>query len=339
MLACPIPIDRYPFITLAHGGGGRLMQQLISDMIAPLFPNATAHDAALLDVQGQLAMTTDSFVVSPITFTGGDIGKLAVHGTVNDLAMAGAQPKVITLGLILEEGLPMETLWQVLNSIKTTADEVGVTVVSGDTKVVDKGKADQLYINTTGIGVVKTETPVAPTSIQAGDAILVSGDLGRHGVAIMAQRQGLAFETAIESDAADLWPVVNALIKNGITPHCLRDCTRGGMVSALYELATSAGLSFSVEEASVPVSASVASVCEVLGLDPFMVACEGRFVAVVEQRHAEQALKVLKQFNPQAAIIGQVNPAGNGSTVVLNTALGVKKPLEPLSGEQLPRIC
>ena len=242
--ACPIPIQEYPHVLLAHGGGGRLMQRLIADMFVRAFRNPmleAGHDASVFEAGGRrFAFTTDSYVVRPLFFPGGDIGSLAVHGTVNDLAMSGARPLYLSAGFIIEEGLAMETLWKVVSSMQQAAGRVGVQIVTGDTKVVDKGKGDGLFINTSGIGVVEHALNILPASVRSGDAILVSGDVGRHGMAIMAVREGLAFESAIESDSAPVADLVLELIRAGIEIHCLRDLTRGGLTAVLNEISEAA---------------------------------------------------------------------------------------------------
>ncbi len=341
---CPIPLERYPVVTLAHGGGGRLMSQLIEEMFVRAFDSeghGERHDAAVLPSPGaRLAMTTDSFVVRPIFFPGGDIGHLGIYGTVNDLAMAGARPLWLSLGLILEEGLPMGDLWRVVRSLAGAAEEVGVRIVTGDTKVVDRGKGDGVYLNTTGIGVVETEATIAPSSVRPGDAVLVSGDLGRHGIAVMARREGLSFETEILSDCASLVEPVHALIDAGIDVHCLRDMTRGGLGAAVHEIAEASGTTFALDEPSVPVGEDVRGACEMLGLEALHVANEGRFLAVVPEGEAARAVQVLAARGDSAgpAIIGRVEERGV-APVVVRTQVGLERILDLPSGEQLPRIC
>lgn len=348
-LSCPIPISDYPEVLLAHGGGGRLMRQLIERMFFAAFggSDAPAGDSAVLDpardlagAGRRLAFTTDSFVVRPLEFPGGDIGKLAVCGTVNDLAMAGARPAVLSAGFILEEGLPMETLWRVVCSMRDTAAAAGVRIVTGDTKVVDRGKGDGIFINTTGIGVLDHDLDIGPASVREGDAVLVSGDLGRHGIAIMAVREGLEFESQIQSDCAPLWEPVRALLEAGIAVRCLRDLTRGGLASALNEIATDTGLRIHIREAAVPVSEGVRGACEILGFDPLYVANEGRFVAFVAPEDAERAVAALRAHpvSSGAAVIGEV-AQGSGGLVTLQSSIGANRILDLLSGEQLPRIC
>jgi hydrogenase expression/formation protein HypE len=336
-LACPIPIDRYPHVLLAHGGGGRLMHQLIEKM----FGAGKEHDSAVLPpVDRRIAFTTDSFVVNPLRFPGGDIGSLAVYGTVNDLAMSGARPLYLSTGFILEEGLSMELLWEIVLSMRRACERAGVRIVTGDTKVVDRGKGDGMYINTSGVGVLDHELVIAPSSVRPGDAIVVSGDLGRHGIAVMATREGLAFESEIESDAAPLADLVRGLIDGGIEVHCLRDLTRGGLSSALNEIAGATGLSLHVDERSIPVREDVRGACEMLGLDPLYVANEGRLVAFVPASQAEAAVRIMRGHGAGsgACVAGRVGEAGGGG-VTLRSVIGVDRVLDMPAGEQLPRIC
>jgi len=342
--SCPLPLTGYPHVLLAHGGGGKLMHQLLQKVFLAAFGNPALdaqHDSAVLDCpSSRLAFTTDSYVVRPIFFPGGDIGSMAVHGTVNDLAMSGARPLYLSAGFILEEGLPMETLWKVVCSMQAAAQRCGVQIVTGDTKVVDKGKGDGLFINTAGIGVVEHPLTIAPRSVQPGDVILVNGDLGRHGMAIMAVREGLAFQSAIESDSAPVADLVLELLRAGIEIHCLRDLTRGGLASALNEIAEAAKVRILIEEKLIPVREDVHAACEMLGLDPLHVACEGRFAAFVTAKDAERAL-ALMAGHPSGAgsvVIGKVLDASS-TMVVLKSTIGATRILDMPSGEQLPRIC
>ena len=304
------------------------------------------QDAAILAIpQQKLAFTTDSYVVQPLFFAGGDIGTLAVNGTVNDLAMMGAKPLYLSAGLIIEEGLPMETLWRIAQSMRRAADLAGVQIVTGDTKVVDRGKGDGIFINTSGIGAIATDLEIAPPSIREGDVILVNGDLGRHGIAIMAARQGLEFETEIESDCMDLSQLVMAMLESGVEIHAMRDLTRGGLATALNELASTTNLSITIEETAIAVQEDVQAVCEILGLDPLYVANEGRFIAFVPESEVETAIAIARQF-PQAGgamqVIGKVvkpDISGRQALVSLQGKLGMSRVLSMLSGEQLPRIC
>jgi len=343
-LACPIPISQYPHVLLAHGGGGKLMHTLIEKMLVPAFSSPlleTRHDSAVLRLgDARLAFTTDSFVVRPLFFPGGDIGALAVNGTVNDLAMAGARPLALSLALIIEEGLPMDTLWRVVQSVQAAAQAAGVQIVTGDTKVVDRGKGDGVFINTAGIGLVEHGLEISPASVRAGDAVLLSGDIGRHGIAIMAQREGLAFESEIASDCAPLVEPVRLLIEAGVSVRCLRDLTRGGLGSALIEIAEAAKLHVHIDERAVPVREDVRGACEILGLDPLFVANEGRFAAFVAPEDADRALEILRAhpLGEDAVRIGEVRDDRAG-LVTLRSAIGADRVVDMLSGEQLPRIC
>ncbi|HXE41525.1 MAG TPA: hydrogenase expression/formation protein HypE [Candidatus Baltobacteraceae bacterium] len=342
--SCPIPISQYPHVLMAHGGGGKLMHQLLENIFGKAFSNPildTCHDSAQFKVPaGKLAMTTDSYVVRPIFFPGGDIGSMAIHGTVNDLAMSGARPLFLSCAFIIEEGLPMETLWRVVCSMRDAAKKCGVQIVTGDTKVVDKGKGDGLFINTTGIGVIEHGLKILPQSVRAGDAVIVSGDLGRHGMAIMAVREGLQFESKIESDSTPVHEIVLDLLKAGIEIHCLRDLTRGGLASALNEIAEAAKVKIAVEEKLIPVREDVHAACEMLGLNPLSVANEGRFVAFIAKKDSERALKIFRRrkIGADAALIGIVEK-NSTSIVTLKSILGINRILDMPSGEQLPRIC
>jgi hydrogenase expression/formation protein HypE len=342
-LSCPAPGDAADTVQLAHGGGGRAMARLIDGIIRPAFDDPEldrGHDGAVLALEGPMAFTTDSYVVSPLVFAGGDIGTLAVNGTVNDLAMCGARPVCLSVGLILEEGLPIDVLTGVVASMRDAAAAAGVRLVTGDTKVVDRGKADGMFINTSGLGRVIAREPIGPAGVRGGDAVIVSGDIGRHGMAVMTAREGFAFETEIASDCAPLAEPVLALLEAGIDVHCLRDLTRGGLASALVEIAETARRTIRIEEGAVPVDPSVASACELLGIDPLHVACEGRFVAFVAHEHAEAALDVLRRFETTsgARMIGEVDDSPPGR-VTCRGLLGVARVIDMLSGEQLPRIC
>jgi hydrogenase expression/formation protein HypE len=341
---CPIPIQHYPHVLLAHGGGGKLMHNLLEEVFLPAFRNPlleSRHDGAVLDVGAErLAFSTDSYVVRPLFFPGGDIGTLAVNGTVNDLAMCGARPLYLSAGFIIEEGLPMETLWRVALSMRAAANAAGVQIVTGDTKVVDRGKGDGLYVNTAGVGRIEHKLSISPASVKAGDAILLSGDVGRHGMAIMAVREGLAFESTIQSDCSPLVSPVMRLLEAGIAVRCLRDLTRGGLATALVEVAEASRLTIRIDETAIPVSEEVRGACEILGLDPLYVANEGRFVAFVAAGDAGRALRLLRAdaSQPEAALIGEVKTGEPGS-VVLKSRIGALRVLDMLSGEQLPRIC
>jgi hydrogenase expression/formation protein HypE len=285
-------------------------------------------------------MSTDTYVVQPPIFPGGTLGDLAVNGTVNDLAMCGAKPLALSAGFVLEEGLPMDLLRTIVDSMRKAASNAGVPIVTGDTKVVDKGKADALFVNTAGIGLVVASTAIGPESVRPGDAVLVSGDLGAHGIAVLSVRNGLEFEGEVTSDTAAVWPAVEALIDARIEVHCLRDLTRGGLSSALNEIASVAGVQLAIEEVQIPVCDAVRGACEVLGLDPLYVANEGRFVAFVSECDANRALEILRSIpvSAGAARIGTVRSASSG-IVILRSRIGGNRVLDQLSGEQLPRIC
>lgn len=342
--SCPAPIGRYEQVLLAHGGGGRLMHQLLERVFLREFANPwldAGHDSAVLDAgASRVAFTTDSYVVRPLFFPGGTIGTLAVNGTVNDLAMSGARPLALSAGFIIEEGLPVETLQRIAGSMQRAAREAGVPIVTGDTKVVDRGKGDGVFVNTAGVGLVEHSLPIAPASVRAGDRIVLSGDIGRHGMAIMAVREGLEFEGVIESDCAPLAAPALDLVHSGVGVHCMRDLTRGGLASALNELAIAAGVGMSVDERAVPVREDVRGACEILGFDPMYVANEGRFIALVPGGDAERAVEVLRKHpvSAGAEVIGEVT-AGPSGLVVVRSLLGATRVLDMLSGEQLPRIC
>ncbi len=344
MFNCPIPIKNYPTVQLAHGGGGSLMNQLIEKMFLASFDSAPLkqrHDSAMLDLpRGRIAFTTDSYVIRPLFFPGGDIGKLAIFGTVNDLAMAGAKPLYLSVGFILEEGLPMEILWKVICSMKEAAEATGVQIATGDTKVVDKGKGDGIFINTSGIGVMDHSLNIAPGQVREGDVMIVNGDLGRHGMAIMAVREGLEFETAIESDAAPLADMILDLIGQGIEIHCMRDLTRGGLASALNEISSVCGLSMEIGETKIPVREDAKAACELLGFDPLYVANEGRCVVFVPANQAPKALEIMLRHDigKESVVIGQVTKE-TPTAVYLKNAIGAVRIVDMLSGEQLPRIC
>lgn len=343
-LQCPLPLN-YEQIVMAHGGGGRLMQQLLDRVIHPEFSNPILdqkHDCAVFNLGEQkIAFTTDSYVVNPLFFAGGDIGKLAVCGTLNDLAMSGARPLYITCSLIIEEGFAIEELQRIVRSMQNTAKQAGVMIVTGDTKVVDHGKGDGLYINTAGIGTVEVAVSIHPTNIREGDAVIINSDLGRHGIAIMQEREGFDFGTQIESDCAVLSDLVQSLISSGIDIHCLRDLTRGGLASILIELAHSAQCHIEINETDLPIREDVRSACELLGFDPLYIANEGCFALFVPESQAEKAISCLKQHESgkQACRIGQVKAMNSHGLVSMETAMGISRVLDLISGEQLPRIC
>lgn len=338
-LTCPAPVASVDTIQMAHGSGGTVMHSLLDTVFLPAFGASSLreqHDGASLSIDGaRLAFTTDSFVVRPLFFPGGDIGTLAVNGTVNDLAMCGARPLYLSAGFILEEGLPVETLKRVVTSMREAADAAGVAIVTGDTKVVDRGRCDGIYINTAGVGVVEHDLSIVPFAVKAGDAVILSGDIGRHGMAVMAVREGLGFESEIVSDCAPLSVSVLALLDAGVEIHCLRDLTRGGLATTLVEIARAASMRIHIEETSIPVCENVRGACEILGLDPLYVANEGRFIAIVPQEDVRRTLAIL---GSAARCIGSVAESDRG-VLTLKSAIGATRILEMLSGEQLPRIC
>jgi hydrogenase expression/formation protein HypE len=344
-LTCPVPLSDYPHVLLAHGGGGRLTQRLIEQLFVPSFDNALLrelHDGAVLDVGGRkLAFSTDSFVVKPLFFPGGDIGSLAVHGTVNDLAMCGARPLALSAGLILEEGLPMDDLRRIVASMKRAANGVGVPIVTGDTKVVDRGKGDGAFVNVTGIGLVRDGIAISPRRARPGDAVLVSGEIAVHGIAIMSVREGLTFDTELVSDSAPLDTLVDGVLAAaGEKVHVLRDPTRGGVASTLNEIAAQANVGIRLEERAIPVSEEVRGACEILGLDPLYVANEGKCLVLVAPEAADAALAALRShpLGKSAARIGEV-VADHPGRVVMRSRIGGLRVVDLLTGEQLPRIC
>ena len=341
---CPIPITNYNEIVLAHGSGGKLSHQLMEKMVLPQFRNELLeplHDGAIFAIGGQrVAFSTDSYVVNPIFFPGGDIGKLAVYGTVNDLAMCGARPLYLSVAFILEEGTPMEEFWRVVQSMREAAEAAGVKLVTGDTKVVDRGKADKIFINTSGIGVIPEGVNIGPGRAQPGDKIILSGEMAVHGIAIMSVREGLEFESEIASDTAPLNGLVDAIFAASKDIHVLRDPTRGGITSALTEISQTAKVGMLLNEAAIPISEEVKGACEILGLDPLYVANEGKLLAVVAPGDAECVLQAMRQhpLGKLAAIIGEVT-AEHPGFVMMKTRVGGTRVVDMLSGEQLPRIC
>jgi len=343
-VACPTPVVDHAKVLLGHGSGGKLSAQLLRDRFLPRFGNRYLEalgDGARVPVEGtEIVVSTDTFVVSPLEFPGGNIGHLAVHGTVNDLAMMGAVPRYLSAGFVLEEGLDMAVLDRVLDAMAETAAACGVEIVTGDTKVVDRGKADGLYVNTTGVGFLSEAFRPSPDLARPGDSILVSGPLGRHGMAIMAVREGLSFDADIESDTASLSPLVTSLRESvGEGVRCLRDATRGGLASALNEIASASGVGVELA-GSVPVPPPVEAACEMLGLDPLYVANEGVMVAFVAPEAEARALAAMRAHpvGEHATKVGRVVPEHPGM-VVLRTALGGTRVVDMLPGDQLPRIC
>ena len=343
--SCPLPLAGYPTIVMGHGGGGKLGNELVENLFLPAFRNPELEnlgDAAVLDLPaGRLAMSTDSFVVQPLFFPGGSIGELAVNGTVNDLAVSGAEPKFLSASFILEEGFPLNQLAAIVQNMAAAAATAGVKIVTGDTKVVERGHGDGCYINTAGIGVLRPGIQVGPHRAQAGDAILVSGTVGDHGMAIMSVREGLEFESQIRSDCAALNGLIaEVLAAVGNAVHAMRDPTRGGLASTLNEIAQNSGVGMAIDEASLPVRPEVQSACELLGLDPVYVANEGKVVFFVAPEAADQVLAVLRAhpLGRDAAKIGRVT-AEHPRMLVARTAMGSNRVIAIQIGEQLPRIC
>jgi hydrogenase expression/formation protein HypE len=343
--SCPLPIDQYDRIVLGHGSGGRLTADLVNRLFVPAFRNeilSALEDQATVRVSDgtRLAMTTDAFVVRPIFFPGGDIGRLAVHGTVNDLAVGGAEPLFLSAAFILEEGLELSELSQVVASMRAACAEAGVTLVTGDTKVVDRGKGDKVFITTTGIGVVPANRSLSIGAARPGDRVIVSGTIGDHGIAIMSVREGLEFETVIESDSVPLTDLVRVVLEASDRVRCMRDPTRGGLASALNELAVASRVGVTIDEVSIPMQSAVQSACEVLGLDPLYVASEGKLVAVVAAGDADRVLEAMRKhpLGQNAAVIGEIVAAHPGM-VTQRTRIGGERIVTLLAGEQLPRIC
>ncbi len=341
---CPIPISEYPVITMAHGSGGRLSHQLIDSLFRPIFSDEqldAGHDGAVLgSPSGMMAFTTDSFVVKPVFFPGGNIGDLAVNGTVNDLACCGARPEYLSVGMILEEGLPMEDLWKIVLAMKKAADRAGVRIVTGDTKVVDHGSGDLIFINTSGVGRVRDGVRIDPAACRAGDRIILSGDIGDHGIAIMSAREGIRFESGIESDTAPLSGLVDSILDVCPGISVLRDPTRGGVATTLNEISRSAGLGMVLDEKSIPVREEVRGACEVLGLDPLYVANEGKLLVIAPEKDTERVLNAMQNhpLGKRSAIVGRVT-GDHPSVVRMTTGIGSSRVIDMLTGEQLPRIC
>jgi hydrogenase expression/formation protein HypE len=342
--ACPLPISDHKEIVLAHGSGGKLTQQLIQKLVLPHFKNEflnPLHDGAMFSVNGtRLAFSTDSFVVNPIFFPGGDIGELAINGTVNDLAMCGARPLHLSAAFILEEGLSLTEFWRVIQSMQRAAKAAGINLVTGDTKVVDRGKGDKIFINTSGIGIIDPGINIHPQRAQVGDKIIINGPIAVHGIAIMSVREGLAFETEIASDTAPLNSLVQAMLAADPDIHVLRDPTRGGITSTLSEIAEQADVGIYLEEAAIPISEAVKGACEILGLDPLYVANEGKLLAFIRPDASDRVLSVMRAhpLGKEAAVIGEV-VADHRGYVTMKTRVGGNRVVDMLSGEQLPRIC
>jgi len=332
------------YIRLDHGSGGKLSHKLIEELFLPHFMNDTLRklddSAVLIFSHKKIAFTTDSYIIDPLFFPGGDIGKLAVCGTVNDIAMSGAVPMYLSAGFIIEEGFPICDLERIIISMKKTAAEADIDIVTGDTKVVPKGKADKLFINTAGIGIIPDNVDISSGNAQIGDTIIVSGYIGDHGIAVMSEREELSYKTEIASDVAPLHAIIKYLIQSGIEIHVLRDPTRGGLASSLNEIAAKSDVSITIEEEKIPVRKEVASACELLGFDPLYVANEGKFIAFIPARHAAGALEIIKEheYGKNAAIIGKVTEEPR-KRVILHTVIDGKRIIDMLTGEQLPRIC
>lgn len=343
-LECPLPQLDFDIITLAHGSGGLLTNKLLESGVFELLKNDELdkhHDGAILELSGKIAFSTDSFVVSPVFFPGGNIGELAVNGTVNDVAMCGALPQKLSLSFILEEGLPIREFWDILLAIKYAAEKAGVQIVTGDTKVVEKGKGDKIFINTTGLGPMHPRAEIDLKRVQSGDRVIASGPIATHGVAILSVREGLSFETTIESDTANLNHVVKALLDDfGADVHLLRDPTRGGVAATLNEIARDSRLEINLKEDAIPVHNQVKAACEILGLDPLYVANEGVFLAIVAAEAAPAMVNLLRQFPEceNAAVIGEVTTEHAGKVFTSN-AMGGRRVVAMPVGEQLPRIC
>lgn len=343
-LNCPVPITSMESILLGHGSGGRMSGDLLRNIVLPALQNPVLErldDQAIVDVGGsRIAFTTDSFVVKPLFFPGGDIGTLAVNGTVNDLSMGGAEPLFLSLALILEEGLPLDTLRRVMESIRVAAALAGVAVVTGDTKVVEKGSGDGLFVNTSGIGLVSPGTRLSADQARPGDRVLLSGTIGDHGIAILSQREGLEFESAVASDTAALHTLVAGMLHASTEIRCLRDPTRGGLSSSLNEIAARSRVGVELEENAIPIREEVQGACEMLGLDPLYVANEGKLLAIVEPTAAERILEAMRRhpLGRNARTIGTVTDS-HPAMVTLRTRLGTSRIVDLLSGDQLPRIC
>jgi hydrogenase expression/formation protein HypE len=341
---CPVPIQPRDTVVLGHGSGGKLSHDLLNRLFLPELGKAAPRaldDSGLITINGQrLALTTDSHVVSPLFFPGGDIGRLAVCGTVNDLAMVGARPVALTCGFVIEEGLDFETLQRVVQSIRDAAAEAGVFIAAGDTKVVQRGGADKLFINTAGVGVVEPGLDISGMNARPGDVVIISGTLGDHGIAVLSAREGLGFETDLVSDVAPLNLLVDAMLAAGEV-HVLRDPTRGGLATTLNEIASQSGVTIELSEPALPVRTQVRAACELLGFDPLFVANEGKLVALVNEKDAEKILAVMRktQYGENASIIGKVTAKAEHPQVRVKTAIGGTRLVDMLPGEMLPRIC
>ncbi len=343
-LSCPIPKSEYDKILLAHGGGGTLTHQLISKIFLNQFGNEylnQLHDGAIFEINGtKFAFTTDSYVVKPIFFSGGNIGELAVNGTINDLVCCGAKPLFISVGFIIEEGFEIEDLWKIVLSMREAAENANVMIVTGDTKVVEKGKGDKVFINTSGIGIVYDGLNISPKNVKVGDVIILNGKIADHGIAIMSEREGLEFETKIESDTAPLNGLVDEILKVSKNISVMRDPTRGGLASALNEIASAANVKIEIFEEKIPISEEVVGACEILGLDPLYIANEGKILIFADENDADKIINVMRKhpYGKESNIIGKVVDKGE-ALVTMKTLIGSTRIVDMISGEQLPRIC
>jgi hydrogenase expression/formation protein HypE len=342
--SCPIPGSEYEHVMMAHGGGGKLTRELIERMFYPVLGNEIlghGHDGAFVDMErARIAFTTDSFVVDPVFFPGGDIGDLAVNGTVNDLVCCGATPRYISLAFILEEGLPLEDLWSIVRSIRVSADKAGVMIVTGDTKVVPRGKGDKVFINTSGIGEIIDGVNIGPERCAEGDVVIINGSVADHGISIMSKREGLGFETELRSDTAALNRMMQAVFEKYRSIHVMRDPTRGGLASALNEIADASALGITLFEDRIPVKESVRGACEIMGFDPLYIANEGKILVILPAQDAGGVIEIMRGFDEvrDAAVIGKVS-ADNPGRVMLRTTIGSTRIVDMITGEQLPRIC
>jgi hydrogenase expression/formation protein HypE len=332
------------FITLAHGSGGKAAHELITRFFLPYFDNPilrTMDDQGVFKIQGgRLALTTDTYVVDPLFFRGGDIGRLAICGTVNDLAVCGARPVYLSAGFVMEEGFSLEKLERILSSMKEASQEANVAVITADTKVVERGACDGIFINTSGIGIVPSGVEISSRLVEAGDAVLVSGAIGEHGIAIISEREGIGFDTEVASDCAPLSDMIDAILAGGLRPHAMRDPTRGGLATTLNEIAVASHVEIEIEDALIPITAAVKSACNLLGFDPLYVANEGKVVAFVPESEARDTLKIMRQnrYGKNAAVIGRV-VSKEEARVYMRTRIGGRRLVDMLVGEQFPRIC
>jgi len=341
-ISCPVPLNKYDTVTLAHGGGGKLTDQLIHDLFIKELDNIwlnKTHDGAVLEMSGKVAFSTDSFVVNPLFFPGGNIGDLAVNGTVNDLVCCGAVPQYLSLGLIIEEGLRMDDLRKIILTIKEAARKANVKIVTGDTKVVEKGKGDKIFINTSGVGIIPEGIVISPERCTDGDVVIITGSIADHGIAILSSREGISFQSTIKSDTAPLNGIAEILFHITKDVHVLRDPTRGGVASALNEISRSSGYGILLDEKMIPVSDEVKGACEIMGFDPLYIANEGKLLIILPEVHAGNVLGEIRKhpLGKDAAVIGRVE--GKSPGVKIKTLVGSTRIVDMISGEQLPRIC